>query len=143
MVKVTRKLFLQESDSLDNMEESCEDSDFLELVSQGKENHPLVRFTRLAQTKKAELEYHYNPVGNVNIISNDLPSHFTKDVERNKGKDMKPLWLAAKNTVQGGMKELQEIIKDRRKKNMQESETLKLEVVERDLQILSMVRLEM
>ena len=56
---------------------------------------------------------------------------------------MKPLWLAAKNTVQGGMKELQEIIKDRRKKNMQESETLKLEVVERDLQILSMVSLEM
>ena len=54
------------------MEESCDDSDFLDLVSQGKENHPLVRFTRLAQTKKAELEYHYNPVGQSGyiIISN-------------------------------------------------------------------------
>ena len=57
---------MQESDSVENMEdmeESCDDSDFLELVSQGQESHPLVRFTRLAQTKKAELEYHYNPVG--------------------------------------------------------------------------------
>ena len=67
MVKVKSNLLLiftlQESDSVDNMEESCEDSDFLELVSQGKENHPLVKFTRLAQTKKSELEYHYNPVG--------------------------------------------------------------------------------
>ena len=63
-------------------------------------------------------------------------------MERNKGKDMKPLWEAAKNTVDGGMKELEEIITDRRKKNLLESETLKLEVVARDLQILSMVSLE-
>ena len=55
---------------------------------------------------------------------------------------MKPLWEAAKNTVDGGMKELEEIITGRRKKNLLESETLKLEVVARDLQILSMVSLE-
>ena len=63
MVGQGKERTLQESDSVENMEESCEDSDFLELVSQGQESHPLVRFTRLAQTKKAELEYHYNPVG--------------------------------------------------------------------------------
>ena len=64
------KSLLQESDSVDNledMEESCEDSDFLDLVSQGNESHPLVKFTRLVQNKKAELEYHYNPVGIRNI----------------------------------------------------------------------------
>ena len=54
---------------------------------------------------------------------------------------MKPLWEAAKNTVDGGIKELQEIINDRRKKRESEPETLKLEVVARDLQILSMVNL--
>ena len=52
---------------------------------------------------------------------------------------MKPLWEAAKNTVDGGLKELQDIINDRRKKRESEPETLKLEVVARDLQILSMV----
>ena len=123
------------------MEESCEDSDFLDLVSQGNESHPLVKFTRLVQNKKAELEYHYNPVGNRNISTVHLLL-LMQDVERNKGKDMKPLWEAAKNTVDGGMKELEEIITDRRKKNLLESETLKLEVVARDLQILSMVSLE-
>ena len=54
---------------------------------------------------------------------------------------MKPLWEAAKNTVEGGIKELQEIINDRRQKTESEPETLKLEVVKRDLQILSMVNL--
>lgn len=52
---------------------------------------------------------------------------------------MKPLWEAAKNTVDGGIKELQEIITERRQKSEAEAETLKLEVVKRDLQILSMV----
>ena len=52
---------------------------------------------------------------------------------------MKPLWEAAKNTVDGGIKELQEIITQRRQKSEAEPETLKLEVVKRDLQILSMV----
>ena len=52
---------------------------------------------------------------------------------------MKPLWEAAKNTVEGGIKELQEIITERRQKNDSEPETLKLEVVKRDLTILSMV----
>ena len=52
---------------------------------------------------------------------------------------MKPLWEAAKNTVDGGIKELQEIITERRQKSEAEPETLKLEVVKRDLQILSMV----
>lgn len=68
---------MQESDSVENMEESCEDSDFLELVSQGQESHPLVRFTRLAGTKKAELEYHYNPVGGRG--SSWQPSVFSTD----------------------------------------------------------------
>ena len=62
MIGQGKETTLQESDSVENMDDSCEDSDFQELVSQGQENHPLVRFTRLAQTKKAELEYHYNPV---------------------------------------------------------------------------------
>ena len=62
MIGQGKETTLQESDSVENMEDSCEDSDFQELVSQGQENHPLVRFTRLAQTKKVELEYHYNPV---------------------------------------------------------------------------------
>ena len=60
-------------------------------------------------------------------------------MDRNKGKDMKPLWEAAKNTVDGGIKELQQIITERRHKSEPEPETLKLEVVKRDLQILSMV----
>ena len=55
---------------------------------------------------------------------------------------MKPLWEAAKNTVDGGLKELQEIITQRRQKNEPEPETLKLEVVARDLQILSMVNIK-
>ena len=49
------------------MEESSdEDSEFLDLVSQGREDHPLVRFTRMVKYKKSELEYHYNPVRNPN-----------------------------------------------------------------------------
>ena len=49
------------------MEESSdEDSEFLDLVSQGREDHPLVRFTRMVKYKKSEMEYHYNPVRNPN-----------------------------------------------------------------------------
>ena len=44
------------------MESSCDDSDYTELVNQGKEDHPLVKYTRMVKDKKAELEYHYNPV---------------------------------------------------------------------------------
>ena len=41
---------------------SAEDTEFEELVNQGREDHPLVKYKRLASTKKAELEYHYDPV---------------------------------------------------------------------------------
>ena len=40
-----------------------EDSEFEDLVAEGREEHPLVRYTRLVRDKKAELEYVYNPVG--------------------------------------------------------------------------------
>lgn len=39
-----------------------DDSEVLELISQGQSDHPLVKYTRLLQDKKAELEYKYNPV---------------------------------------------------------------------------------
>jgi hypothetical protein len=41
---------------------SAEDSEFEELVAEGREEHPIVRYTRLVRDKKAELEYVYNPV---------------------------------------------------------------------------------
>ena len=53
---------------------------------------------------------------------------------------MVPLWEAAKKTVDGGISELKDIIEKRKNKEGQEDETLKLEVVEKDLQVLSMVR---
>ena len=53
---------------------------------------------------------------------------------------MVPLWEAAKKTVDGGISELKDIIEKRKNKEGQEEETLKLEVVEKDLQVLSMVR---
>ena len=60
-------------------------------------------------------------------------------MEKNKGKDMRPLWLAAKKTVDGGISELKTLIEEKRKKLEDEQVTLKLEVLERDLQIISMV----
>ena len=39
-----------------------EDSEFEDLVAEGREEHPIVRYTRLVRDKKAELEYVYNPV---------------------------------------------------------------------------------
>ena len=53
---------------------------------------------------------------------------------------MVPLWEAAKKTVDGGIAELKDIIEKKKNKEGQEGETLKLEVVEKDLQVLSMVR---
>lgn len=38
-----------------------EDSEFEDLVAEGREEHPIVRYTRLVRDKKAELEYVYNP----------------------------------------------------------------------------------
>ena len=52
---------------------------------------------------------------------------------------MRPLWLAAKKTVDGGIGELKTLIEEKRKKLEDEQVTLKLEVLERDLQIISMV----
>ena len=53
---------------------------------------------------------------------------------------MRPLWEAAKKTVDGGIKELKMIIEERRK-NTDDEDTvvLKLEVLERDLELISMV----
>ena len=53
---------------------------------------------------------------------------------------MVPLWEAAKKTVDGGISELKDIIEKRKSMEGKEEETLKLEVVEKDLQVLSMVR---
>ena len=39
-----------------------DDSEFEDLVAEGREEHPIVRYTRLVRDKKAELEYVYNPV---------------------------------------------------------------------------------
>ena len=54
---------------------------------------------------------------------------------------MRPLWEAAKKTVDGGIKDLKMIIEERRK-NTDDEDTvvLKLEVLERDLELISMVR---
>ena len=63
-----------------------------------------------------------------------------QEVEKNKTKNMRPLWEAAKKTVDGGIKELKMIIEERRK-NTDDEDTvvLKLEVLERDLELISMV----
>ena len=53
---------------------------------------------------------------------------------------MVPLWEAAKKTVDGGISELKDIIEKKKSKDGEEQEILKLEVVEKDLQVLSMVR---
>ena len=53
---------------------------------------------------------------------------------------MRPLWEAAKKTVDGGIKELKMIIEERRKSTDDEDTVvLKLEVLERDLELISMV----
>ena len=53
---------------------------------------------------------------------------------------MVPLWEAAKKTVDGGIAELKDIIEKKKTVDGNEGEALKLEVVEKDLQVLSMVR---
>ena len=67
-------------------------------------------------------------------------SRVLQEVEKNKTKNMRPLWEAAKKTVDGGIKELKMIIEERRK-NTDDEDTvvLKLEVLERDLELISMV----
>lgn len=64
-----------------------------------------------------------------------------QEVEQNKKKNMGPLWTAAKKTVDGGIKDLKEIIEKKKKTQSAEDESyiLKLEVLERDLEIISMV----
>ena len=117
---------------------SADDSEFEELVNLGREDHPLVKYKRLASTKKAELEYHYDPVLNVWESKMEL-NPFVQNVEKNKGKDMIPLWENAKKTVDGGIAELKIILEEQRRKGDSEESILKLDVVERDLQIISMV----
>ena len=60
-------------------------------------------------------------------------------MEKNKKKNMRPLWEAAKKTVDGGIKELRAHIEEKRRKKEEEQTILKLEVLERDLTIISMV----
>jgi len=57
----TSELDSSQIESVENMG-SADDSEFEELVNLGREDHPLVKYKRLASTKKAELEYHYDPV---------------------------------------------------------------------------------
>ena len=52
---------------------------------------------------------------------------------------MIPLWENAKKTVDGGIAELKIILGEQRRKGDSEESILKLDVVERDLQIISMV----
>ena len=52
---------------------------------------------------------------------------------------MVPQWEAAKKTVEGAIYDLGEIIKEKKSKGENNSGILKLEVVERDLQLLNMV----
>ena len=51
---------------------------------------------------------------------------------------MVPLWENAKKTVEGGLEELNTIIEDHRKSVGMERETLKLEVVSKDLELIKM-----
>ena len=60
-------------------------------------------------------------------------------MEKNKKKNMRPLWEAAKKTVDGGINDLKAHIEERRRKGEDEPTILKLEVLERDLTIISMV----
>ena len=60
-------------------------------------------------------------------------------MEKNKKKNMRPLWEAAKKTVDGGIKELRAHIEEKRRRKEEEQTILKLEVLERDLTIISMV----
>lgn len=56
-----------------------EDSEFEDLVAEGREEHPIVRYTRLVRDKKAELEYVYNPVSAASgkkMGSNNVVWHF-------------------------------------------------------------------
>ena len=63
----------------------------------------------------------------------------SQNVEKNKGKDMIPLWENAKKTVDGGIEELKLILEEQRRAGDSEESILKLEVVARDLEIISMV----
>ena len=60
-------------------------------------------------------------------------------MEKNKKKNMRPLWEAAKKTVDGGINDLKAHIEEKRRKDEDEPTILKLEVLERDLTIISMV----
>ena len=60
-------------------------------------------------------------------------------MEKNKKKNMRPLWEAAKKTVDGGIKELRAHIEEKKRNKEEEQTILKLEVLERDLTIISMV----
>ena len=60
-------------------------------------------------------------------------------MEKNKKKNMRPLWEAAKKTVDGGINDLKAHIEEKRRRGEDEQTILKLEVLERDLTIISMV----
>ena len=60
-------------------------------------------------------------------------------MEKNKKKNMRPLWEAAKKTVDGGINDLKAHIEEKRRRDEDEQTILKLEVLERDLTIISMV----
>ena len=51
------------------LDSSDDDSEYEDLVGRGYELHPLVRFRRMRSTKRAELAYHYNPVGGDTVRS--------------------------------------------------------------------------
>ena len=52
----------EQSDEEGEDVDSDEDSEYEKLIEADKEDHPIVKFTRMIQTKQAELVYHYDPV---------------------------------------------------------------------------------
>ena len=71
----------------------------------------------------------------------EVISIFVQNMDKNKGKNMIPLWENAKKTVDGGVEELKLILAEQRRRGDSEESILKLELVERDLEIISMVSL--
>jgi len=80
---------------------SSDDQDYQDLLYAGEEQHCLVRFTRLWETKKNELHTVYNPAS-----------------PGNQGKKLWTQWNMAIRTLEGGKKELDQTLLDLKKKNL-------------------------
>ena len=101
---------------------------------------PYYKYKRLYKDKLAELEYKYDEV-NVNITSDILILlQYSQDAAINKGKNMIPLWEKATKTVDGARIDLKKIVcESKTDPTENQSRTLKLELLEKKFEILSMV----